>query len=154
MLSFIWRDVDLDSASIFVSQVLYKREGICLFEEPKNEHSRRRLAISPLLAISLRQCRFENEKEHFLLGKPLVDDDLVFSGAEGQTLDPGTFIHRFARVARKSGLQRTRFHDLWHTFATLMLLGGAHPKIVCEMPGHLSVAFTLDTYSYVIPTVQ
>jgi hypothetical protein len=47
-----------------------------------------------------------------------------------------------------------RFHDLRHTFASLMLLGGVHPKIVSEMLGHSSVAFTLDTYGHVIPTLQ
>jgi integrase len=154
LLGLTWRDVDLDLASISVSQVLYKRKGICLFKEPRSEHSRRRLAISPSLAIFLRQYRAVKEKERFLLDKPLVDDDLVFSSIEGQPVDPGTLTHGFARIARKAGLPHTRFHDLRHTFATLMLLGGVHPKIVCEMLGHSSVAFTLDTYSHVIPTIQ
>jgi hypothetical protein len=35
-----------------------------------------------------------------------------------------------------------------------MLLGSVHPKIVSEMLGHSSVAFTLDTYSHIIPTLQ
>ena len=48
------------------------------------------------------------------------------------------------------GLQGARFHDLRHTFATLMLLAGVHPKIVSEMLGHSSVAFTLDVYSHVV----
>jgi integrase len=35
-----------------------------------------------------------------------------------------------------------------------MLLARAHPKVVCEMLGHSSVAFTLDTYSHVIGGLQ
>ena len=35
-----------------------------------------------------------------------------------------------------------------------MLLAGVHPKIVSEMLGHSSVAFTLDTYSHVIGGLQ
>jgi hypothetical protein len=35
-----------------------------------------------------------------------------------------------------------------------MLLGGVHPKIVSEMLGHSSVAFTLDTYSHVVGGLQ
>jgi len=34
------------------------------------------------------------------------------------------------------------------------LLTGAHPKIVSERLGHASVAFTLDTYSHVLPGLQ
>ena len=85
-----------------------------------------------------------------MLGKPLREDDLVFGTVDNTPMDPGTLTHNFARIARKAGLLGTRFHDLRHTFATLMLLAGVHPKIVSEMLGHSSVAFTLDVYSHVI----
>jgi len=80
--------------------------------------------------------------------------DLVFSNISNVPTDPGTLTHNFARIARKAGLPSTRFHDLRHTFASLMLLAGIHPKIVSEMLGHSSVAFTLDTYSHVIGGLQ
>ena len=35
-----------------------------------------------------------------------------------------------------------------------MLLVGIHPKIVSEMLGHSSVAFTLDVYSHVVGGLQ
>ena len=43
------------------------------------------------------------------------------------------------------------FHDLRHTYATLLLTKGVHPKIVSEMLGRSSIAITLDIYSHVIP---
>lgn len=45
-------------------------------------------------------------------------------------------------------------HNLRHTHASLMLKAGVHPKIVSERLGHSSVAFTLDTYSHVVPGLQ
>ena len=48
----------------------------------------------------------------------------------------------------------TRFHDLRHTCATLLLTKGVHPKIVQEMLGHSSITITLDTYSHVLPNMQ
>lgn len=41
-----------------------------------------------------------------------------------------------------------------HTHATLMLKSGIHPKIVSERLGHATVAFTLDTYTHVVPGLQ
>ena len=41
LLGLRWRDVDLDMMSLSVSQVLYKRRGVCVFKEPKTAHSRR-----------------------------------------------------------------------------------------------------------------
>ncbi len=46
-----------------------------------------------------------------------------------------------------------RFHDLRHTAATLMLLEGIHAKVVSERLGHATVAFTLDTYAHVLPSM-
>ena len=47
-----------------------------------------------------------------------------------------------------------RFHDLRHTFATLMFSNGEHPKIVQEILGHAQITLTLDTYSHVLPSMQ
>lgn len=44
----------------------------------------------------------------------------------------------------------TRFHDLRHTCATMLLKMGQHPKYVQELLGHASISITLDTYSHVI----
>jgi len=154
LLGLRWRDLDLDLASLSVTQVLYKRRGICQFKEPKSEHSRRRLGLSPSLALFLREYRTERETECLLLGKLLSEDDLVFGNVDGTPMDPGTLTHNFARIARRADLPGTRFHDLRHTFASLMLLAGIHPKIVSEALGHSSVAFTLDVYSHLVPGLQ
>ena len=47
-----------------------------------------------------------------------------------------------------------RLHDLRHTYATLLLAAGEHPKIVSEALGHASIQLTLDTYSHVLPDMQ
>jgi integrase len=38
-----------------------------------------------------------------------------------------------------------RFHDLQHTCATLLLSRGIHPKFVQELPGHATIAITLES---------
>jgi integrase len=48
----------------------------------------------------------------------------------------------------------TRFHDLRHTLATLLLIKGVHLKIVQEMVGHFSITIALDTYSRVLSNMQ
>ena len=47
-----------------------------------------------------------------------------------------------------------RFHDLRHTFTSLMLLKGAKPKGYLRSPGASSVAFTMDVYSHIIEGMQ
>ena len=154
LLGLRWRDLDLDMLSISVSQVLYKRRGICQFKEPKTSHSRRRVAMTPKLALFLREYKAGREWLYQELGKQLTLDDLVFASVEGKPIDPGVLSHAFGRIAWQAGLEGVRFHDLRHTFASLMLLRGAKPKVISEALGHASVAFTMDTYSHIIEGMQ
>ena len=154
LLGLRWRDIDLDMLSISVSQVLNKRQGICEFKEPKTSHSRRRVAMTPKLALYLREYRAEREPLCWQLGRPLTLDSLVFANIEGKPLDPSVLSHDFARIVKRAGLVGVRFHDLRHTFASLMLLRGAKPKVISEALGHASVAFTMDTYSHIIEGMQ
>lgn len=47
-----------------------------------------------------------------------------------------------------------RLYDLRHTAATLALAAGVPAKVVSEQLGHATRAFTLDTYSHVLPHMQ
>ncbi len=153
LLALRWRDIDLDLLSISVSQTLYKGRGRVEFREPKTEYSRRRVSMTPKLALFLAEYRTERESLHWQLGVPLTLDDLVFANIDGRPIDPSTLTHNFGRIVKRAGLN-ARFHDLRHTYASLMLAAGVHPKIVSEALGHSTVAITLDIYSHVTPGLQ
>jgi integrase len=154
LLGLRWRDIDLASRSISVNRTLYKRRGVCQFNEPKTAHSRRRVAMTSKLSEFLGEYRLERERLYHQIGKTISLDDLVFANHEGKPIDPGVLTHNFARIAKRAGLQGVRFHDLRHTFASLMLLRGAKPKVISEALGHSSVAFTMDVYSHTIDGMQ
>lgn len=140
LLGLRWRDIDLDMCSILVNQVLYIRQGVCHFKEPKTSHSRRRVAMTPKLALFLREYKIGQELLYIKLGKRLALDDLVFINFEGKPIDARVMSHAFGRMVKKCNLDGVRFHDLRHTFASLMLLRGAKPKVISEALGHSSVA--------------
>ena len=60
----------------------------------------------------------------------------------------------FTQAAKRAGLPRIRLHDLRHTYATLALSCGIHPKVVSERLGHATIAITLDTYSHAVPALS
>lgn len=150
LLGLRWRDIDLDMLSISVSRTLYKRRGIVEFKDTKTAHSRRQVAMTPKLALFLR----EYKQDRMWLGRSVGLDDLVFGDQGGRPFDPCTITHNFARIVSRTGLGKVRFHDLRHTFASLALLRGAKPKVISEALGHASVAFTMDTYSHIISGMQ
>ena len=54
-----------------------------------------------------------------------------------------------SEVAKKTGLEHHRVHDLRHTFAVNSLRAGDDIKTLQENMGHFSAAFTLDRYGHV-----
>jgi integrase len=57
-------------------------------------------------------------------------------------------------VLKTSGLRRIRFHDLRHTFATLLIAQGESPKYIQSQLGHSSIQITLDRYGHLMPEVN
>ena len=106
------------------------------------------------MALYLRDYRRERESLYLSSGRVLSLDSLVFASDEGRPLDPCVLTHNFAKIVGRAGLGHARFHDLRHSFASIMLLRGAKPKVISEALGHASVAFTMDTYSHIISGVQ
>ncbi len=153
LCALTWRDIDLKNLSLSVNKTLYKRRGQCYTAPPKSKNSNRQIRLTANLAAYLEEYRGERESLYLHLSRLLSLDDYVF-GTLNKPCDPSMLSHDFAIIARKARLEKVRFHDLRHTFASLALDRGAPAKVVSEMLGHASVAFTLQTYAHVLSSGQ
>ncbi len=102
----------------------------------------------------LREYKSERESLSLHLGRLRRLDDLIFANVEGKPIGPGVLSCNLARIVGRARLENVRFHDLRHTFASLMLLRGAKPKVILEALGYSNVAFTMDVYSHIIEGMQ
>lgn len=81
--------------------------------------------------------------------------DLVFTTPTGGPIEGRNLIRTWFRpLLLKAGLPPIRMHDLRHSYASIALARGAHPKVVQEALGHSTIAVTLDLYSHVVPSLQ
>jgi integrase len=123
------------------------------FSQPKTEKGRRSVPLDPRTVVALREHAERQAEEQALLGAS-VGLDLVFSRPDGAPLHPHQFSQAFEQRTSEACLPRIRLHDLRHTWATLALQQGHHPKVVSEILGHSSVSITLYTYSHAIPMLN
>jgi integrase len=82
------------------------------------------------------------------------EPDLVLATRKDTPLDPQNIVNRhFKPLLKRAGLPDIRWHDLRHTYATLLLARGTHPTYVQKSLGHASVQLTLDRYSHWMPSM-
>ena len=56
----------------------------------------------------------------------------------------------FQPALKKADVPRVRFHDLRHTYASLLIEQGENPKYIQTQLGHSSPTVTLDVYAHLM----
>ncbi len=154
ILGLAWTDVDLTGGKLHV-----RRSLVCVTHAPqysstKTSKSRRTIALDPATVAALRTHRANQAVEKLAAGVDYNDHGLVFCGPTGGPVHPERFSRTFEQTVKLNHLRRIRLHDLRHTWASLALQAGIHPKIVSERLGHANITITLDIYSHVLPSMH
>lgn len=127
-----------------------------MFSTTKTNRSRRTVSLDPVTVDVLRQLRKDQAEERLALG-PAYDTsrNLVFAKQGGSPVHPDVFSRVFKKKVAEAGLPMLRGpHNLRHTWATLALKAGVHPKVVSDRLGHATIAVTIDTYRHVAPSLD
>jgi integrase len=153
-LGLHWSNVDLDASRVVVNRSLTLVNEELVWASPKTARSRRSLSLDPETVAVLRAHRRRQLEERLNAGEAWQDNDLVFCNEDGTALHPSRFTRRFVTACERAGVPKIRLHDLRHTWATLALQAGIHPKVVSERLGHATTGITLDIYSHVQPELD
>jgi integrase len=154
VLGLRWRDVDADAARLAVVQTLTTVDGTPILTQPKTQRSRRTIYLDTFTVTVLKEHRRRQREEQLAAGGAWDKSiELVFRNEFGRSIHPDSFSQEFKALGQVAGVPRIRLHDLRHTYATLALKTGVHPKVVSERLGHATVGITLDLYSHVTPGI-
>jgi len=140
-----WAEVDLDNRRIHVRQA----QTDDALDSTKSEDSERQLVIDHGTVAVLRAWRKAQLEERLAWGSAWTDSGRVFTREDGTPLRPAWISVRFGTLAARAGLPPIRFHDLRHGAASMLLAAGVEPKVISQMLGHATVAFTMDVYTEV-----
>ena len=119
-------------------------------ERTKNDKIHRVDLSTPLLD-ALRKLRGQRREDWLVKGENQIPD-WVFCDRAGNPPDMQNVKNRhFLPCLRKAGLRRIRFHDLRHSFASLLIQNGESLAYVKEQLGHASIRMTVDVYGHLVP---
>ena len=153
-LGLRWTDLDLDAGRASIVQTVIAVHHKTQLGDPKTVKGTRTVDLDADTVRALRAHRTRQAGERLQMGAGWTDHGLVFCHITGAPLHPERFTRTFVDRVRQLGLPLIRLHDLRHTWATLALESGVHPKVVQERLGHANISITLDTYSHVTAGLQ
>src|SRR5918998_4843760 len=146
-----WDDLDLDAGMLQVRRTCSEPKGGYIFEAPKSGKGRN-IRLTQSAVAALRMHRRRQLEERMYKADLWQEQGLVFPSTVGTPLWGGNLNRAFKATLQRAGLPKsTRFHDLRHTCATLLLKQGVNPKFVQELLGHADISLTLNVYSHVLP---
>ncbi len=137
-----WTDIDWINSQIHIQRTFNEGE----WYRPKSKTSNRRIDIGPAMLSALKKWR---------LACPKSKLDLVFPNEAGGPLDHGNMTNRhFYPALERAELPRIRFHDIRHTFASLLIEQGENIKYIQSQMGHASPMVTLSVYAHLMKPVN
>lgn len=144
LIGLQWGEVDFQGSFLEVRRAVVRRRVTTT-----KSHKIRRVDMSPQLRETLKELKECRELEAMANGKE--KSEWVFLSPNGYRWDDRNLQRRFPRCLEASGLRRVRFHDLRHTYASLLIDQGAHGKYIQEQLGHSSIQVTMDIYGHLFP---
>jgi integrase len=141
LVALRWRDVD------FGGQKLIVRRALSGETEVRSTKSRRarEVPLPDQAAAALQRLR--------LRGEFTGPDDYVFANRFGRRLDPSALRRRYERARDATGLDPLRFHDLRHTYGSLLVAGGMDLPSVKAAMGHARIS-TTERYLHARPASE
>ncbi|MDR1015322.1 MAG: site-specific integrase [Coriobacteriales bacterium] len=146
VLGLSWRDVDLESATIYIRNTLCNTSGE--LKPPKTATSNRTISLDGRMLADLKRWKQQQAEYLFSLGIGQGAETPVISTETGSRMEGNNLDRWWRRFQERYGFEGLRFHDLRHTHATMLVSSGLNIKAVSSRLGHASVGITLDLYAH------
>ena len=140
LLALRWRDVDWGGSALTISRSL--SGGV---EGTTKTDQVRRVPLADQAAAALDRL---SRRADFL-----GPDDHVFCNALGRALDGSALRRRYKRARDAAGMRPLRWHDLRHTFGSLLVASGVDLVSVKDAMGHAQLG-TTSRYLHARPATE
>lgn len=159
VMALKWKNIDFEKGELHVEGSLCKvpgkvdDKGIRHYDykilEPKTVKSKRVVPLLPMAIEALQMQKKYQEEDRRKYKEIYMDEDYVFAQYDGRYLNQRGFMDEYHAFLKRYGVTDVRFHDLRHTFASLLLELGESAKVIQEILGHSTISTTLDIYSHI-----
>lgn len=150
-----WGDIDFERGIVDIS---HSFDALGNLKEAKTKAGMRLLPLPENVAEALKEHRRAQKERCDRTNQwckayegyiEQTDESPVISDKYGTRLLPSTLSRWWTEDCTKYGLEGWCLHELRHTYLTMLVLSGVHPKVMQELAGHYSSQITMGIYTHV-----
>jgi len=179
LLGLKWEDLDLERNQVYIQRTYTKGR----FFPTKTKESKRKIDLAPTVVLELKKWKLacpKTKPDPIHPDGPEIDIELMFPNEAGQPMNYSNLVRRqLIPALERAGIGRMekgkrpegakkrvrikkvvegkkiRFHDLRHTYASLLIEQGENIKYIQTQLGHSNPMVTLTVYAHLMkPTNQ
>jgi integrase len=142
LLGLKWSDVDWKYNQIHIQRTFNNQA----WYDTKTAAGNRKIDLGPSMMADLKLWR---------IACPPNELNLIFPNNAGGPINHNNMVSRhFNPALKKANISHVRFHDLRHTYASLLLEQGENIKYIQSQLGHSRPNFTLNVYTHLMKRVN
>lgn len=153
VLGLKWSDFDFEKKTLHIQRTATPKNGGYDFSPCKTQDSNRIICLPEPVIDSLKSWQSE-QSICYQTSKNFNPKNFVFFLPNGQIISASGLNKRFKALLKECNLPDIRFHDLRHSWATMMLSLNIPTKIASSILGHSNVTTTLNIYSHILTDMQ
>ena len=161
-----WSDIDFERHRVRINKQMRFEDKKWCFTPLKTKSSYRDVEVTDHFLSYLRALKEQQEKGHAFFRDAYRNDNVVWDRRE-KNQDERIVVRDFINIKQNGSMLTPdsekfmakiiksdcgipfKFHNLRHTYATILAENGAHPKFVQKQLGHAKFEFTLRYYTHV-----
>lgn len=156
-----YTDIDWNKKKMYINRQLgvnlHKNKNECKKKtvtkqevKLKTKSSKREIDIPDMLyeALLEERIKYEKNRKRRINDKtsPFIDENYICCSTYGHSRSAGFIRPYFIKLLEENNLPKIRFHDLRHTYTTILLINNGSLKAVSSLLGHASTMVTLSNY--------
>ena len=143
-----WNDIDFENKTLYIDNSLKVINGVVDEKKAKTQYSIRYVELNDTTIQLLKE--YKNWQNEYIanMGSKWLGTDRVFTAINGKHMHPDTCSDILRKIIKKYDLPKLTFHELRHTFATILNGNGIDPKTISELLGHSDTSTTMNIYTH------
>ena len=148
LMGLRWSAIDFSGGTLSINHTVVLQNVIVEKDSTKNKTSNRVYPLLDDVREILLKLKEEQSRNRIFFGDCYEENGYVFTREDGAAFYPSYPTHALEKVLKENNLPHSRWHDLRHSCASMLIAKGWQMKDISDWLGHADIGTTMNIYGH------